>query len=347
MKAGYIFRNMIFNFPGGTSRGVLTEKPSFFIFVWHNNASHITGTGEISLIPKLSPESIGQVKLLLEEFIENPESFIKNKDLSHFPAVKFSIETALLDLKNGGNKILYPSDFTNGQKGIKINGLIWMGNKELMLKRIKEKVSQGYTCIKLKIGAINFADEIDLLKYIRKTFSPDDVELRVDANGAFLPDSALLKLNELAKLKVHSIEQPIKQGQWEEMSKLCAQTPIPIALDEELIGISNTQQREELISTIKPQYIILKPSLIGGLNDAAEWSQLAEQHNTRWWVTSALESNIGLNAIAQWTFVNGSGLPQGLGTGQIFTNNIASPLTIKGEELWYNKKKKWERITIK
>jgi len=345
LKAKYIFRNLIFNFQGGTSRGVLTQKPSFYLFVWHDENPDIIGTGEISLIPKLSPETTEQAELLLQEFIENPEYFIKNRNLSNSPAVKFGIETALTDLNKGGEKILYPSDFTNGKKGIKINGLIWMGDKQLMLNRIKEKVSQGFTCIKLKIGAINFNDEIDLLKYIRKTFSPDDVEIRVDANGAFTPETALLKLNTLSKLNIHSIEQPIKQGQWKHMEYICRNTPLPIALDEELIGISDTKQRIELLKTIKPQYIILKPSLTGGLQDTKEWSNLAEQNNIGRWVTSALESNIGLNAIAQWTFINGSDMPQGLGTGQVFKNNINSPLKIKGEELWFNNTSKWENIT--
>lgn len=335
LKASYKPYKFIFNFPGGTSRGVLTEKLSYFIKIWDIDQPDIIGLGEVSLLPNLSPENPEQVEVQLNEFIKNPKLFFEQKDLSKFPAIKFGIETALLDLKTGGKQILYPSGFINGKNGIRINGLIWMGNKDLMLKRLKEKVEQGFTCIKLKIGAINFEDELDLIKHIRKAYSYKNLEIRVDANGAFTPQNALKKLDSLSKFNIHSIEQPIKQGQWNDMATLCRQTPLPIALDEELIGISDINLRTELIDTIKPQYIILKPSLIGGLKETELWSKLATERNIGWWLTSALEGNIGLNAIAQWTYINGSNMPQGLGTGQVFTNNINSPLVIKGEELWH------------
>lgn len=337
LKASYKPYKFIFNFPGGTSRGILTDKLSYFIKVWDNIQPDIIGLGEVSLLPNLSPESPEQVENQLNEFIKNPESFYKQTDLSKYPAIKFGIETAIFDLKTGGKQILYPSDFTKGESGIQINGLVWMGDKDLMLKRFIEKVEQGFTCIKLKIGAINFENELDLLKHIREAFSAKEIEIRVDANGAFTPHNALKKLDSLSKFNIHSIEQPIKQGQWSEMAILCKQTPLPIALDEELIGITDINTRTELLNTIKPQYIILKPSLIGGLKETKIWSKLATERNIGWWITSALEGNIGLNAIAQWTFLNGSKIPQGLGTGQVFTNNTKSQLITRGEYLWHLK----------
>ncbi len=346
LKTTYSKHIFKFNFPGGTSRGVLNEKPSWFLKIYNTEKPHIIGNGEISIIPGLSPETEKTVELLLNELIQSPDFFINNyrNKLDGCPAIKFGIETALADLQNGGSKIHYPSEFTNGNAGIKINGLVWMGNKDEMLNRIKEKVKRGFTCIKIKVGAINFNEELDLLKFIRKNFSEQNLEIRVDANGAFSPKDVFQKLESLSKYKLHSIEQPIKAGQWETMHLLCKNTPLPIALDEELIGIENLDTRKELLDTIKPQYIILKPSLVGGLADTKHWSELAEQNNIGWWVTSALESNIGLNAIAQWTYTYGSNMPQGLGTGSVFSNNIASPLEIQGEKLWHNTTKTWEEV---
>jgi o-succinylbenzoate synthase len=302
--------------------------------------------GEVSILPGLSPESPNDIERLLNLLVKNTPEFIRNFDLSKYPAVKFGLETALLDLKMGGSRSIYPSLFTEYKKGIKINGLIWMGQKDEMLMRLKEKVQQGFTCIKIKVGAINFQEELDLLQFIRKSFSSKEIELRVDANGAFTPENALSKIEALSKFNIHSIEQPIKQRQWNEMAKLCQNSALPIALDEELIGISSNREREQMLDTIKPQFIILKPSLIGGLHEAEEWSELAKNRNVDWWVTSALEGNIGLNAIAQWTYLKGSQMPQGLGTGQVFSNNISSPLEIKGEELWYNTSKLWQEINF-
>jgi O-succinylbenzoate synthase len=279
----------------------------------------------------------------LNEVVIQPENYLQNRELlKGFPSLRFGLETAWLDLKNGGKRILFPSEFTTGNQGIKINGLIWMANKHLMLQRIQDKMEQGFSCIKIKVGAINFNEELELLKFIRQRFDADSLEIRVDANGAFTPDNALNKLEQLSKFGIHSIEQPIKKGQWESMHQLCLKTPIPIALDEELINIEDKTQRIQLLEQIKPQYIIIKPSLIGGLHDAKEWSQMAEDRNIGWWLTSALEGNIGLNALAQWTFVNGSAMPQGLGTGQVYTNNISSPLEIRGEKLWHNPEKSWQ-----
>lgn len=333
-----------FNTPGGTSRGVLTEKPSWIVKIWNSQAPQIIGTGEVSIIPKLSPENESIIEQELKKLQTNAYEYLKTD--SPYPAIKFGIETALQDLNQGGNKILYPSDFTQGKSGIVINGLVWMGSKKEMYDRIKEKIEQGFKCIKIKVGAINFADELDLLKFIRKKFSKQTLELRVDANGAFATNNALQKMEQLTKYHIHSIEQPIKQKQWEEMALICKNTPLPIALDEELIGIKTKRKKTELINAIKPQYIVLKPSLIGGLSDTYEWKLIAEKHNVGWWVTSALEANIGLNAIAQWTYKHGNNMAQGLGTGSVFSNNIYSPLEVHTQQLWYNINKNWELLDI-
>ncbi len=336
IKASYKKHVLKFNFPGGTSRGVLTEKPSWFITLQYTE-TQATGIGEISIIPKLSPENEQIVENELNKLISNTQAYLQSE--IKYPAIKFGIETALKDLHTAEKDILYPSEFTEGKSGITINGLVWMGTKDEMYERIKDKIEQGFRCIKIKIGAINFNDEIELLKFIRSKFDKHTLELRVDANGAFSPNDAINKLNKLSEYHIHSIEQPIKQGQWAEMHKLCKNTPIPIALDEELIGIKSAKEKETLINAIKPQYIILKPSLVGGLTETKEWSVVAEKNNINWWVTSALEANIGLNAIAQWTFKYGKKIPQGLGTGNVFSNNTESPLTLRNQELWFNPNK--------
>src|SRR5690606_9836442 len=235
----------------------------------------------------------------------------------------------------------FPSEFTRGEAAIPINGLVWMGDNLFMKEQISEKLKQGFTCIKMKIGAIDFKTELELLKSIRKEFSASEVELRVDANGAFSKNEALEKLKVLSDLKLHSIEQPIKQGQWQEMARLCEETPLPIALDEELIGVFSEEEKSNLLDTIKPQFIILKPSLIGGFRGSDSWIKLGEKHNAGWWITSALESNVGLNAISQYTFTKNSKLPQGLGTGSLYTNNIDSPLQVSKGELKYDPSKVW------
>lgn len=331
-----------FNFPGGTSRGILYKKPSWFVKIWDSKSPQKTGIGEISLIPKLSIENETVVEEELKKLKQNPENYLL-KPLT-YPAIKFGIETALQDLKNKGEKILYPSDFTKGKKGIKINGLVWMGSKAEMLERIKEKINQGFDCIKIKVGAIDFEAELALLKFIRKHFDKNSLELRVDANGAFDSSNALNKISQLSTYHLHSIEQPIKQGQWKQMAEICKNTTIPIALDEELIGIKTFAEKTELLKAIHPQYIILKPSFIGGLAEAEEWIQLAKKHGVGWWVTSALEGNIGLNAIAQWTYLFGKKIAQGLGTGSVFSNNIASPLEVIGQKLYSIKEKKWGEL---
>jgi o-succinylbenzoate synthase len=304
-------------------------------------AGHV-GYGECSLIDGLSPDNVDELTRTLDNLIRDPQQMLPHiRKMDHLPSFQFGFETAFFDSlqKNGG--ILFPSAFTSGEKGIQINGLIWMGTKEYMLEQIKEKLDLGFSCLKLKIGAINFEDELAVLSYIRTHFDANQLELRVDANGAFNPDDASEKLKRLSEHQLHSIEQPIKQGQWNEMAHLCQTTPISIALDEELIGITSIEQKTAMLETIKPQYIIIKPSLVGGLEKSDEWISLAEKLNIGWWATSALESNIGLNAIAQWTATKNLDLPQGLGTGQLFTNNIASPLYLKGEHLYYSPEANW------
>lgn len=346
IQASYTKHIFKFNFPGGTSRGVLHEKPSWFIKIWDEIAPELTGIGEVSIIPGLSLENESSIEVELKKLLANPLEYLLNREenLKSFPAIKFGLETALLDMQNGAKRNIYPSEFTQGKQGITINGLVWMGKKQEMLDRIQEKVNSGFKCIKIKVGAIDFNEEIELLKFIRKSYNKNILELRVDANGAFDLKTVHQKLDELAKYDIHSIEQPIKAGNWKQMAKLCKTSPLAIALDEELIGVCEKDDRKELLNSIAPQYIVLKPSLLGGFNDAEQWASLAEQNNIAWWATSALEGNIGLNAIAQWTFKYGQNLPQGLGTGQVYSNNIASPLEIRGEELWHNSNSHWGEI---
>lgn len=342
MKARFKKHTLNFIIPGGTSRGVLKQKTSYYLIIANNYGK--VGIGEVSIISNLSiddDEEALEVKLTqLTEALNKGEK-ISSDFFKNFPSIKFAYETALLDLQSDQNFELYSSAFTKGEKGQKINGLIWMGSPEFMTSQIENKLNDGFSCLKLKIGAINFEEELFILKKIRSKFSAKTLEIRVDANGAFSTGDCLEKLGKLAQYKLHSIEQPIKQGQWNEMAELCKKTPIPIALDEELIGVE-TDIQNQLLSTIKPQYIILKPSLIGGFEVSNKWIENAAHLNINWWLTSALESNIGLNAIAQFAFTKNNSLPQGLGTGQLYNNNIPSPLTIKGEEIWYLPQNKWD-----
>ena len=280
------------------------------------------------------------------EDISNYQWWIE-KGLLEFPSIQFGLEMAVQDL-NSNDHLLFPSEFTAGKKSIPINGLVWMGTKEFMRQQIEEKLEQGFDCVKMKIGAIDFETEITLLESIRKRFSKETIELRVDANGAFqIGEDVLSKLNTLSKLDIHSIEQPIQQGQIEAMRDLCKITPVPIALDEELIGIFEKEKKQELISLIQPQYIILKPSLVGGFRGSQEWIDAAADYNIPWWITSALESNIGLSAIGQLTYTLQNSMPQGLGTGSLYTNNFPSPLFIKDGALHYDDKGNWDLSLLK
>ncbi len=340
MKAFYQKYSLHFKHPAKTSRGTLEKRNVWYLFL---NKNGITGVGECAPLPGLSSETEEQAEQALIEVCKNPELFINRQELTNgVSSVRFALETALLDLQNGGRRLLFPSPFAEGKTGIPVNGLIWMGEPDDMLRQIREKISAGFRCIKLKIGGIDFEDELKILKFIREKYHAKELVLRLDANGSFAPDIALQKLERLKPFNIHSVEQPIAAGQWQEMAELCRKSPIPVALDEELIGISGKEQKEELLETIRPQYLVLKPSLHGGFHGCDQWTELAEKYSAGWWFTSYLESNIGLNAIAQWTFHKGATSFQGLGTGGLFTNNIASPLELRGEELWINSKKSFD-----
>lgn len=330
MTAKYYQYILNFKRPGGTSRGVLHKKETFILEVFENDKK---GIGECGLFRGLSyddvPEYEEKLKWLCENINEDYE-FLK-EELRNFPSIWFGYEQALLNIKNGSD-IYFPSNFTEGNASIKINGLIWMGSTEFMEEQIEEKLKLGFDCIKLKIGT-DWNSEKKILKELREKFPAEKLELRVDANGAFSFEEAKEVLKELSDLKIHSIEQPIKAGNTEQMKLLCAETATPIALDEELIGVVNASEKIKLLETIKPQYIILKPSLVGGFSGCDEWISAAENFGIDWWITSALESNIGLNAIAQYTFTKGNPLPQGLGTGSLFTNNFESSLLLTGDQL--------------
>ena len=332
MQAEYQRYNLIFKRPGGTSRGVLTEKETYFL---HISDGEKKGTGECGIFRGLSYDDVPDYEEKLKWLCDNINAeynFLKQQ-LLHYPSIWFGYEQAILNLKYGGH-IYFPGEFTEGKKSITINGLIWMGNVDFMKEQIALKLQEKFHCIKLKIG-VNWDEEKKVLEELRKTFPKNHLELRVDANGAFSIEKAKIVLEELAALGIHSIEQPTKAGNPEEMALLCASTPTPIALDEELIGITELEEKQKLLEAIKPQYIILKPSLVGGISGSDEWIALAEKQNIGWWITSALESNIGLNAIAQYTYTKKNPMPQGLGTGALYTNNTPSRLILEGDQLWF------------
>ncbi len=330
MKATYSKYILNFKRPGGTSRGVLNTKETYFLKITENGQ---TGTGECGIFRGLSYDDVPEYEEKLHWLCENinTDHGILKEELIHFPSIWFGYEQAILNLKHGGD-LYFPSDFTEGKSSIKINGLIWMGNSGFMEEQIREKLNLGFDCIKLKIGT-DWNSEKQILKKLRETFPASQLELRVDANGGFSFEEAKTVLLELHELKIHSIEQPIKAGNWEQMEKLCSDTPTSIALDEELIGVVTLRKKQELLEKINPQYIILKPSLIGGFSGSNEWISLAENMGIGWWITSALESNIGLNAIAQYTFSKNPKIPQGLGTGGLFTNNFETRLELLSDQL--------------
>lgn len=341
-----------FKFRAGTSRGVLTHKNTYYLLLTHTDFPNRLGIGEAAPLIKLSIDDREDFEEKLGFYCQQAstlttiEQIYQLSDIQEFPSIITGLEMAFLDFNNGGNRIIFDRNFVELGKALPINGLVWMGDKQFMFEQIKSKLEAGFSCIKMKIGAINFEEECDLLRYIRQQFSAKDITLRVDANGAFSPTEALEKLKILSEFDMHSIEQPIKQGQWNEMAALCEKTPLPIALDEELIGIHDKKTKQELLTHIKPQFIILKPTLIGGFQSSDEWISLAQASSIDWWMTSALESNIGLNAIAQFTEKHQVNMPQGLGTGQLFHNNIDSPLRIEKGAIFYDNKKHWNLSPI-
>jgi len=328
------WKKYILNFitPGGTSRGVMTTKTSYFIKITDGKK---VGIGECGLLQGLSFDDRPGYEEYLDKICDNPE--LELSDLNRWPSIRAGLEMAKLDLQNGNHGFFYDSEFRRGKTGLPINGLVWMGDKDEMKTSVIEKINSGFTCIKIKIGAIDFDDEIGLLKMIREEFMRPDLEIRLDANGAFSLDNVHEKLSRLAEYDIHSIEQPIKPRQ--AMELVCEKSPIPVVLDEELIGVTDPAEQALLLDRIKPHYIILKPSLVGGFKASEDWIQLATHRNIGWWVTSALESNIGLNAISQWTATLGNSLPQGLGTGGLFSNNFESPLSIVDGKLFFNPQK--------
>jgi len=341
MKATCKRHLLQFKIPGGTSRGVLHQKETWYMILREGDR---LGIGECGLFRGLSADDVPGYEEQLQWVCANIELGLEPllTSLRAFPSIQFGLEQAFRSLAAEHPFLLYPSAFTSEGKPIAINGLIWMGNKEFMASQIEKKIADGFRCLKLKIGALDFTTELLLLKAIRDRFSKEVLELRVDANGAFTAEDVFYKLDQLASLSIHSIEQPVKPGQWALMEEVCQRSPIPVALDEELIGIFDETKKAQMLQMIQPQYIILKPSLVGGYQGSMEWITLADKMGIGWWVTSALESNIGLNAIAQWTFTLQNSLPQGLGTGGLFTNNIDSPLEVKEGKLLYNKKSQWD-----
>lgn len=330
-----------FKQPAGTSRGVYRTRKSYYVTVFNAADSSVKGVGECATLPDLSSDAMpdADYERLLRQFCNEVERTgkIDYEAMRPYPSMLFGLETALKQYERGGSLDFFDTPFGKGKEGIPINGLVWMGTFDEMFERLEEKLKAGFHCVKLKIGAIDFAKELELIKHIREAFTKDQIELRVDANGGFTSAEAMERLEALAKYDIHSIEQPIRQHQWRQMATLCQNTPLPIALDEELIGVNNLNEKQHLLDTIKPQYIILKPSLHGGMMGTREWIKLANERNIGSWITSALESNVGLNAIAQLAAdIYGSNiiLPQGLGTGQLFTDNIPMPLEIRGEKLY-------------
>lgn len=350
LRASCFRKVFTFNFKARTSRGLMKDKTSWFIKLWNEESPERYGLGECGPLPGLSIDAGPG----FEEKLKTVIDAINHSDLSEensqeqlfalvpveYPSILFGLETAFLDLSNGGERVIYRNRFIEGD-AIPINGLIWMGDMDFMMGQISIKVSDGFRCIKLKVGGLDFDRECDILHYIRKRYFRENITIRLDANGAFKLDDALYKLEQLAKYDIHSIEQPIKPN-LPEMEELCRKSPIAVALDEELIGKHHPQEKADLLHRLKPNYIILKPTLHGGLRGCAEWIEIAEKQNIGWWITSALESSVGLNAICQFTANYDVYLPQGLGTGMIYENNFPSPLEVNSGHIFYNKKNSWE-----
>lgn len=341
MKATYHKYILHFKQPSGTSRGVLTDKETWFLVLEENGKK---GIGECGILRGLSADDRPDYEEKLQWVCGNIHLGAEKlwEALMEFPSIQFGVEMAFLSLQSENPFVLLPSKFTSGAASIAINGLVWMGDEAFMKRQIEEKIEQGFRCIKMKIGAIDFEKEKALLRFIRQNFDAQTMEIRVDANGAFSENEALDKINQITGFQIHSIEQPIQKNKTDTMSVLCKNTQLPIALDEELIGVFSMTDKEALLQKVRPQYIILKPSFIGGFRGTSEWIALAEKYQIGWWITSALESNIGLNAIAQFTYLQNNPMPQGLGTGALYTNNFESPLQVAQGQLWYRNGVEWQ-----
>ena len=350
MKIKATYRKYLLQFilPAGTSRGTYTVKPTWYLFLSDKENPGITGIGECNILKDLSIDDVENYEDKIQRICNeiNASDFDFQDPLYALPSIRFGLDMALKDLKQGGTKELFPGSFTKGETGISTNGLIWMGSIEFMEQQITKKIAAGFRCIKMKIGATDWESERSILSNIRKQYSATELTLRVDANGAYTEKTVYPVLEDLARLEIHSIEQPIRAGNWKLMAQLCNSSPVPIALDEELIGISTPAQKTKLAEYVKPQYLILKPALIGGFRAAEEWITLAEKQNIKWWATSALESNIGLNAISQWVATKNTSLPQGLGLGSLYQNNIPSPLTLVKDKMYYLTDNCWDLKNI-
>ena len=344
IKARWIERTLTPRFTLGTSKGSIEARTVWYLIAWDDARPGVQGIGEAALFPGHSKEFPADVRVKLIELCERTDNWTQrlSTDLVEVPSVRFAVEQCLKDLEAGGTKTLFPSEFTLGRKPIPINGLVWMGDKATMRQRIREQIEKGFSTVKMKIGAIGIDDELELLRAVRAEFGPQDITLRVDANGAFSFAEAPRVLEELAQLQVHSIEQPIAPGLYELMAELCAASPIPIALDEDLIGLNHLDLKRDLLDNVKPRFIVIKPSLVGGWAAMREWIAEAEARGIGWWITSALESSIGLNAIAQFTATLPITMAQGLGTGQVYTNNIPSPLLPEKGFLHYRPEVDWD-----
>ncbi|GAB1404281.1 o-succinylbenzoate synthase [Lentimicrobium sp.] len=344
LKARVVKHQLQFKQPAGTSRGVLRHKTVYYLSIKHTQNPSVEGIGECGTIPGLSfddrPGYHERLNQLVDEI--NKMGHLPATQPGEWPSIDFALETALLDLASGGQRLLFDTPFTRGERSIPINGLIWMGDEQFMLQQLEQKLLQGFKVLKMKVGALDFNTELSILKHIRHRFTAEQITIRLDANGAFTPEEAMKKLEKLAAFDIHSIEQPIKTGQIAHMAELCRHSPIPVALDEELIGVHTLSDKTKLLDSVEPQYVILKPGLLGGFAASHQWIDLARERGIGWWVTSALESNIGLNAIAQWTATLGNAMPQGLGTGSLYTNNLKSPLQVKQGALFYNNNLDWD-----
>jgi o-succinylbenzoate synthase len=349
LRASYFKKVFTFNFKARTSRGLMKDKTSWFIKLWREDNPQIIGLGECGPLPGLSidarPDFEEKLNEIIGAFNQQSMAQVSTQEVHkiipvEFPSIRFGLETAVLDLNNGGQRIIYKNDFLEGRR-IPINGLVWMGDMDFMMGQISIKVWEGYKCIKFKVGGLDFDRECDVLGYIRKRYFRDNIIIRLDANGAFKLDDVLYKLEQLSRFNIHSIEQPIKPGLIE-MEELCRKSPIPVALDEELIGKHTEADKVELIQRLKPHYIVLKPTLHGGLAGTAEWIRIADELKTGWWITSSLESSIGLNAICQFTGNYDIDIHQGLGTGMIYHNNFQSPLEVKDGQIFYDPRTAWD-----